>query len=155
MIDQNNSILSALVATSQEAGKDISNVLASANIAPEFHPHNVNYATGIHGITGLIHDCLRSRKAVFPKGTEQGALRPIVVAGGLYVQEIKDYVIANYTAGLIRYPGKSVEQYLSVELRHDRPEIPQMIVGFKLTNQEDSNRPKGKDKPRTKIYLIG
>lgn len=125
---------------------DINNVLTTAeNVSPMFGGHYFNMESGEHGLQTLIAEILTEREAIFPKDSENSALRQVVISAGMFTSEIVAEVEKRFSGGTNRY--KYVHAYLSVIMFKNGK-----IGKVKLTNNEDKPRPCFK--PRCKWFLI-
>ena len=127
-------------------GQDANNVMTVAGIPPVFQTHVFNVETGAHGVKNLIVEILTEREAVFPSGTENTELRPIVLAASMLASEVKAEVDRRFAAGSSRYPYATVHQYLSVFMVKEGT-----VCKFQMTTKEDSER--HCCKPRSRYYL--
>lgn len=141
-----NEAAKRLCANVLENGKDSNNVLTVAGIPPVFQTHVFNVETGKHGVKNLIVEILTENGAIFPAGTENTELRPIVLAASMLASDIKNEVDRRFAAGSTRYPYATVHQYLSVFMVSEGT-----ICKFKMTNKEDSER--HCCKPRSRYFL--
>lgn len=138
-----------------ENAHDINNVLTAGNVSPVFQGHIFDMENGKHGIENAIIAVLTEREAIFPKGTENSKLRPVVIAAGMFTKEIFEAIQVKFAAGTTRYPLNTIEHYLSVVMsNHNTKTINgNGKIGFvKLTNAEDKPRPCYR--PRKKWYLV-
>lgn len=123
--------------------QDLNCELSARLVKPSLHGH------WMQGVEQLITDILTERDATFPKGVETTEFRKVAIATAMFTQEIKDEVENRFTAGTTRYPLETIETYLSVLMPRKGT-----IGKIKLTNAEDSPRPRKNGKPRYKWYLI-
>jgi len=124
--------------------REVNTVLTSSKmVAPVFHAHYVNMETGENGIANLITKILTEKGATASKSMT----RETIIDNSLFTDDIFEAVQSHFTSESIRYPRKTIENYLSVFM------FRQNIVGkIKLSNVEDYFRPCCK--PRNKWYLI-
>ena len=148
---ETNSAVKSAIALQRETlsgSMDINNVLTtSTQVHPLFQTHYTNMETAENGITALIKEILTANEAVFPKGIEETEFRPIALAASMFASEIIEQVQSRFSNGSMRYPYKTVHQYLSIFMTRSGK-----VGKIKLSNTEDKPRPC--NKPRTKWYLV-
>ena len=100
-----------------------------------------------NGIAALISEILSDNEAIFPAGIETTEFRKVAIASAMFASEIIEQVQSRFAAGSVRYPYKTIHQYLSIFMTRNGK-----VGKIKLTNAEDKPRPC--NKPRTKWYFV-
>jgi hypothetical protein len=124
-----------------DTSRDTNNIFATGSVHFFVRDHYVDTSTGTFGIESLIRNILKSNGSIFPKDAGLTELRPIVIAGSMFTDEI--IATVRDTFGSDRYPDGTIRMYLS--------KFGKQFGKVKLTNSEDSNRPC--PKPRCKWYV--
>lgn len=124
-----------------DTNRDQNNVLATGEVHFFVRGHYVDTATGTFGIESLIRNILKANGSIFPKDAGLTELRPIVVAGSMFTDEI--IAAVRETFGADRYPDGTIRMYLS--------KFGKQFGKVKLTSSEDSTRTC--PKPRCKWYV--
>ena len=139
MKSETKTMVAEMAETIVDTSRDLNNVLSTGEVKVNFYTHYVDAKNDIAGIEDLMRFILENNGAKFPADSQNSALRPIVIAGAMFLGDIKRECERAF--GKERYPLSTLRVYIS------RMRDVQTIT---LTKAEDTG---SKTRPRRKYFL--